>query len=286
MNTGQWLDKAVLYLTKQGAPEPRASAEFIMASALKVGRSALAVHASRVPTDRQRKHFWNLVRQRGCREPLAYLLGTQPFMGLEIEVAPSALIPRPETEELVASAVALLKPRASEPLNILELGTGTGCIAVALAVSLPKAAVYATDISGAALKLAMKNALTHHVEGRLRLIQEDLFSEGALFRGWADLVISNPPYIPTAEIDRLEPEVLKEPRVALDGGKDGLKALRAIIAAAPRYLKPGGWLALEIAWDQKDSVTALIEKAGFLDCRVKKDLQGHDRIAVARLKTL
>lgn len=283
MNAGQWLDKAVAHLTKLGVPEARANAEFIMADTLKAGRTELALHSARVPTDAQQRRFWGLVEKRGKRTPLAYLLGTQPFMGLEIEVSPEVLIPRPETEELVAEAAALLKPREHEALNILELGTGTGCIAVSLAVSLPKSMVYATDISPAALHLALKNAMTHHVDRRVRFIKEDMFGEDARFKGWADLLISNPPYIPTKEIDLLEPEVLKEPRMALDGGKDGLGPLRAIVAMAPRYLKPGGWLVLEIGHDQKNAVLSLMEKAGFPDRYCRKDAQGHDRIAVAKL---
>lgn len=282
MNTGQWLDKAVSYLTERGVPEPRANAEFMMAEALKAGRTELALHHQRVPTGKQERVFWGQVERRGKRIPLAYLLGTQPFMGLEIKVTGEALIPRSETEELVVEAVSLLKPRENEPLNVLELGTGTGCIAIALAASLRQATVYATDISKAALKLAMDNALAHHVERRIRFINEDLFKEDARFKGWADLVISNPPYIPTRDLGGLDPEVLKEPTLALDGGKDGLDFLKAIIAAAPRYLKAGGWLALEMGSDQRVAVLTLLEKAGFATRYVRKDAQGHDRIAVAR----
>lgn len=277
----EWMDRAVAYLTKHGVPEPRANAEFLMADALKAGRSELQLHHLRVPTDKQERVFWGNVERRGKRIPLAYILGSQPFMGLEIKVTSEALIPRPETEELVAQAVELLKPRAQQPLNILELGTGTGCIAVALAESLPHATVYATDISESALKLALENALAHHVERRIRFLKEDLFKDGGL-KGFADLVISNPPYIPTKVVDTLEPEVLREPRLALDGGKDGLDAVRAIVANAPKYLKPGGWLALEIGHDQGKAVLQLLEKAGLTGAHVKRDLQGHDRFALAK----
>lgn len=282
MNTGQLLDQAVALLTKAGVAEARANAEFIMADTLKAGRTELALHASRVPTDKQQKRFWGLVEHRAKRMPLAYILGTQPFMGLEIKVNEGALIPRPETEEVVQEAVARLKEGGPRPLNILELGTGTGCVALALAAALPQSTVYATDISPAALKLAADNAMTHHLAQRIRFVKEDLFKEDARFKGWADLVISNPPYIPTGEIDALEREVLKEPRLALDGGKDGLDAIRAIVAASPRYLKPEGWLVLEIGWDQAAAVLSLMEKAGLKGCHVRKDLQGKDRIAVAR----
>ncbi|MDE2238051.1 MAG: peptide chain release factor N(5)-glutamine methyltransferase, partial [Elusimicrobia bacterium] len=208
-------------------------------------------------------------------------LGNQPFMGLEIKVSPAALIPRPETEGLVCEALELLKPRAEEPLTLLELGTGTGCIAIALARALPQATIYATDVSQAALRLAEQNALAHHVARRIRFVQEDLFGASGP-RGWADLAISNPPYIPTAELARLEPELLCEPRLALDGGKDGLAAIRAIVAAAPGVLKPGGWLALEIGSEQGQSALGLLADAGFEERRVRKDLQGLDRVALAR----
>ena len=282
MNTGEWLAKAATFLTAKGVPEARANAEFLMADALKAGRTELTLHSARVPTDKQQRVFWGHVERRAKRIPLAYLLGTQPFMGLDLKVTPEALIPRPETEELVAEAVGLLKVRQSEELHILELGTGTGCIAVALAASLPRAMVYATDISKTAIELARENAMAQHVDQRIRFINEDLFNEDARFKGWADLLISNPPYIPTKLIDTLQPEVLKEPKLALDGGKDGLDALRAIIKAAPRYLKPGGWLALEIGSDQRLAVLTLLEKAGFQGCYVRKDAQGLDRIAVAK----
>ena len=176
----------------------------------------------------------------------------------------------------------MLKPRGSETLHVLEIGTGTGCIAIALAAALPKAIIYATDISRSALSLAMDNAMRHHLSVKIRFIQEDLFKTDAALKGWADMVISNPPYIPTAQIPKLAAEVLKEPVLALDGGKDGLAALRAIIAAAPRYLKPGGWLVLEIGSDQAKPVLALLEAAGFEQKLVRKDLQGLDRIAIGQ----
>lgn len=282
MTTGEWLEKGVRHLEAKDVPEARANAEFLLARVLKTGRAGLALEARRVLTERQGQAFWNLVHERGRRVPLAYVLGTQPFCGLELEVGPQALIPRPETEEVVAAAVALLQKRRAEALHVVEIGTGTGCIAVALATQLPNAVVYATEISPAALRLAERNALSHHAIRRIRFVREDLFKEGAAPKGWADLVISNPPYIPTDELAGLEPEVLKEPRLALDGGPDGLAALRAVIAQAPLFLKVGGRLVLEIGHDQGPAVLDLLSARGLSDAVVRRDLQGRERVAIAR----
>jgi release factor glutamine methyltransferase len=281
-----WLASAEDLFKSKGVPEPAANAEFIMAAALKCGRAEVLLHANRALTVKQGNSFWHLAERRARRLPLAYVLGSQPFMGLDIEVDEGALVPRPETEELVAEAARLLQSRAQEPLHFLEIGTGTGCISVALAKLFPRATIYATEISAEAFKLAQKNAERHHKGLQIRFIREDLFKPDAGRQSWADLVISNPPYIPTKEIDRLEPEVLKEPRMALDGGRDGLSALRAIIADAPRYLKPGGLLALEMGSAQGAAVTALMEKAGFSRIAIKKDAQGHDRIAIGFLSKM
>ena len=165
---------------------------------------------------------------------------------------------------------------------ILEIGTGSGCVAIALARNIPSAAVYATDISPAALALALKNAEAHGVSRRIRFINEDLFKPAARASGWADLVVSNPPYIPSPDIDGLEPEVLREPRLALDGGRDGLEAIRAIVSGAPRHLRRGGLLLLEIGAGQGPAVLEIFQQAGGRDAEIRKDMQGLDRIAAAR----
>lgn len=282
LNCAQLLAEGERQLKARGVPEERANAEWIMAYVLKAGRGELALHGSRTLNAKQENSFRHLIEQRARRVPLAYLLGNQPFLGLDIEVGEGALIPRPETEELVDEASHLFKPRAQEALNILEIGTGTGCIAVALASLFPRAAVYATDISESALTLARRNADKHHRTRQIRFLAEDLFKPDAKRAGWADLIISNPPYIPTAELDRLEPEVRREPRLALDGGPDGLKHLKAIIADAPAMLKPGGWLALEIGSDQGRAVRDLLQARGFSEFVVRRDAQGHERMALAR----
>ncbi len=223
---------------------------------------------------------WDIVKKRGRRLPLAYVLGSQPFMGLDIEVTTDVLVPRPETEEVVEEAARLLHSAGKKAPHILEIGTGAGCVSVALAKSFPDAIVFATDISAAALGLALRNAEKHGCAERIRFVQEDLHRPEAGRSGWADLVISNPPYIPSGIVPTLEPEVLNEPRLALDGGPDGLGALRAIIAEAPRHLKPGALLVLEIGFDQGPAGAAPLKARGFKETAVRPDAQGHERIAV------
>ncbi|MBI5630787.1 MAG: peptide chain release factor N(5)-glutamine methyltransferase [Elusimicrobia bacterium] len=281
VTVAEWLAQAVRFLSEKGVPEARANAEFLMAEVLGVGRNDLALDRSRPLSVKHSNHFWHLTAQKGRRLPLAYVLGSQPFMGLGLKVTKDVLVPRPETEELAAEAARLLKDRAAEPFHILEIGTGSGCIAISLAAAFPRAVVYATDASPAALKLAAENAMTHHASQRIRFVEEDIFKP-SLGAGWADLLVSNPPYIPTGEFASLEPEVLHEPRLALDGGPDGLKVLREIIAQAPRYLKPGGFLVLEIGSKQGRAVAELMRAAGFDSPMIRADASGLERIAVAR----
>ncbi|MDX6769991.1 MAG: peptide chain release factor N(5)-glutamine methyltransferase [Elusimicrobiota bacterium] len=282
MTSAEWLEKAVAYLAERGAPEGRASAEFLLAEALGTGRGAAVADGRRRLTEKQAFHFWEMVKARGKRSPIAHIVGRQPFLGLDIAVTPDVLIPRPETEELVLECERLVKSLGVAAPKVVDLGTGSGCIAIALAQLLPHATVFATDISDKALKLAEKNAITHHVGNRVRFVREDLFSEKQNLRGWADLVVSNPPYIPSKEVDKLEPEVLKEPRLALDGGKDGLDALRAVAVAASKLLKSGGFIALEFGEGQGPAVAALLADAGYTSVVLKKDAQGVERLAAAK----
>lgn len=283
MTAAEWLEKARLFLEEREVPEARPSAEFLLAETLGVGRGTAVAQGGRVLNEREGHRFWTYVKERGKRLPLAYILGHQPFLGLNIEVTRDSLIPRPETEELVLEAERLMKASGPSRPKILEIGTGTGCVAISLSQLLPEASVFATDVSDKALALAQRNALAHHVANRVRFVREDLFSGKEGLRGWADLLVSNPPYIPTKDLDALEPEVRHEPRLALDGGKDGLDAIRAICASAPKLLKPGGWIALEIEARQGPAVAKLLHLAGFAQVAVKKDAQRRDRIAIGRM---
>lgn len=282
MTASEWLAKAEAFLSERGVPEPRPSAEFLLAETLGVGRGMAVAGAGRLLTEKQSFHFWEMIKSRGKRRPLAHILGKQPFLGLDIAVTPDVLIPRPETEELVLECEKLVKTLGLPAPKIVDLGTGSGCIAIALAQLLPQAVVFATDISDKALRLAEKNAIAHHVGQRVRFVREDLFSEKQNLRGWADLVVSNPPYIPSKEVDALEPEVLMEPRLALDGGKDGLEAIRAVAAASTKLLKSGGLLALEFGMGQGPSVSRLLGDAGYKHVVLKKDAQGVERFAAAK----
>ena len=283
MTVAQWLKKGEVYLVDREVSEPRANAEFMMAEMLGVGRLTALTQGERALSAKETHQYWTWIKARGKRLPLAYILGHQPFLGIKIEVTKDGLVPRPETEELVIECERLVKAAKASTLTILEIGTGTGCIAIALAQLLPSATVFATDISKSALDLAQKNAIAHHVGNRIRFVREDLFSDKQGLRGWADLLVSNPPYIPTRELDHLAPEVLAEPRMALDGGKDGLDAIRAIAAMAPKRIKPGGMLVMEIGSKLGPAVIKLFGAAGLEDVVIKKDAQGLDRIAAARL---
>ena len=282
MNVAEALKKGEGYLIDRDVPEPKANAEFLMAEMLGVGRLTAVTQATRALTAKEGHQYLDWIKWRGKRIPLAYIVGHQPFLGIKIAVTRDSLIPRPETEELVIECERLIKVSKAVSPKILEIGTGTGCIAIALAQLLPSATVFATDLSKSALDLAQKNAISHHVGNRIRFVREDLFSDKQGLRGWADMMVSNPPYIPTKELADLEPEVLKEPVMALDGGKDGLDAVRAIVAMAPKMLKAGGYLAMEIGSKQGASVAKLFTAAGLVDVVIKKDAQGLERFAIGQ----
>ncbi|MBI4372069.1 MAG: peptide chain release factor N(5)-glutamine methyltransferase [Elusimicrobia bacterium] len=283
MTVAAWLEKARAFLEEREVPEASASAEFLLAETLDLGRGGVLAQPARELGVREGRCFWNWVKARGRRRPLAYILGRQPFLDLNLEVTPDVLIPRPETEELVLEGERLVRSLGAAPPRILEIGTGSGCIAIALARRIAQAAVFATDVSVKALALAERNAVAHHVVGRVRFVREDLFAVRSDPRPWADLLISNPPYVPSDAIGGLEAEVLQEPRLALDGGRDGLDAIRALAAQAPRRLRPGGWIALEIGADQGSAAAELLRRAGLEAVQVRKDAQGLERIAVAKV---
>ena len=201
------------------------------------------------------RRLGGLLRRRMAREPLAYITGHREFYGIDLEVSPAVLIPRQETELLVERAIdfcSSLGPGA-RPL-IADIGTGSGAIAVAIALHAPHATVYATDISREALDAAETNIRRHGLESRIRLCRGDLLD--ALPRP-VDLLVSNPPYIPTGDISGLAPEVQREPRSSLDGGVDGLSVVRCLLAQAPGRLRPGGRVIVEISPEQIDAVASL-----------------------------
>ncbi|MFN3762142.1 MAG: peptide chain release factor N(5)-glutamine methyltransferase, partial [Anaerolineae bacterium] len=249
----------------------RLEAEVLLAHVTGLTRTALLAHPERPLTADEQAHYQDLLARRRAGVPLPYLTGRIEFCGLEFIVTPEVLIPRPETETLVERALA------RDPRTVVDVGTGSGCVAVALAVRLPRARVYATDLSRAALRVAAINAHRHGVADRIHFLQADLASP---LKGPVDLVVSNPPYVAEEEWASLPESVREhEPRLALDGGPGGLRVIRRLLADAARLLCPGGAVLVEIGAAQGPAVAALA-RAAFpkAQVRVHPDLAGRDRI--------
>lgn len=283
-----WTIKALLdwtadFLAKKNVPGPAAKVEarLLLAHVLKCRPIDLLVRFEEQPADADRTTFRELIKRRVDGWPVAYLLGEKEFFLLPFEVTPAVLIPRPETETLVAEAVALLK---KQPAPVaLDLCTGSGCIAVSVARGAKEARVTATDVSPDALDVARRNAQRNGVADRIDFRAGDLFAAlppGAAF----DLIATNPPYVAQSELAGLQPEVRDhEPRLALDGGPDGLAFYRRIASGVGAVMKPGAWLLAEIGATQRDAVTALFAERPELEVvKTLKDMDGHARVVVAR----
>jgi release factor glutamine methyltransferase len=291
------LVSGALVLEQARIETARLDAECLLAHVLGFPRWRLMTEGKRRLTPEEFRRYLTLLQRRELREPLAYVLGRREFWSLLLAVSPGVLVPRPETEVLVEAALTVLRdaypakgngcPWPVHPI-VLDLCTGTGAVAIALARELPGATIFGTDISRRALRVARRNAETHGVADRVTFLRGDLWRalDGQGPGGHVDIVISNPPYIPSGVIPTLMPEVQWEPRRALDGGPDGLQFHRAIIFEAPQHLRPGGFLLLEIGADQAESVIRLFEESGhFEGTRVLQDLAGRDRVVVARRRT-
>ncbi len=226
--------------------------------------------------------FRALVARRAAREPLQYLTGVQEFWSLTFRVTPAVLIPRPETEGLVEAFLRL--NRAPDPI-VVDIGTGSGCLAVVAALEIPAARVYASDVSGEALEVARRNAAAHGVAGRIDFRPGDLFEpfRGADLDGRVDFILTNPPYVGEADLPGLMPEVRDhEPRAALLGGPDGLEAHRRLVRESPEFLKPGGHLLAEIGLGQETALRALYAAQPRLDLvAFQPDLAGIPRVLIA-----
>jgi release factor glutamine methyltransferase len=220
--------------------------------------------------------YLELLGRRAAREPLQYLLGWEDFHGLRLAVGPGVLVPRPETEGLVQWALAVLAGHPGPA--IADVGTGSGAIACALARAIPAAEVLAVESAAEALAVASRNVRALGLSARVRLLAGDLFAPLGSLSASLDLVVANPPYLPSALIASLPPEVSRhEPRAALDGGPDGLGVIRRIVAGAPAVLKPDGWLLMEIGEDQAGPVASLMAAEGFAGIRARRDLGGLER---------
>jgi release factor glutamine methyltransferase len=273
---------AIHTLAAAGIESPRLEAQLLLAHLLQIGRTAVAAGLHAPLTPLQRRQYAHLVRERARHVPSAYLRGTQEFYGLDFAVDPSVLIPRPETELLVDWARERNAQRqAAEGTLLVDVGAGSGCIAVAFLAYSLQACALACDISAAAIGLARRNARSNGVADRLRCLRSDLLE--AVAPRSCDIIVSNPPYIPAAKVELLQPEVRDfEPRLALDGGPDGLVFHRRLIAGASRALKPGGWLGIEVAAGQAGAVRALLTEPDFRWITTRRDLAGIERIVCAQ----
>jgi release factor glutamine methyltransferase len=271
------MEEASRILAGVGIETARLDAEVLLAHACGVSRASLMAGLS-VDADTAAK-FRRMVTRRASREPVAYLIGGKEFFSLDFEVTPAVLIPRPETETLVEAALKFLAPRR-EP-RILDIGTGSGAIAIAVAANVPNARIVATDISKEALEVAHRNALRHRCEDRIEFLAADLFpDDDSRF----DLIVSNPPYVAEADLETLQPEIrLHEPRAALVFGADGLKMYRRIATASRVRLNPDGAVIVEIGAGQATEVEALFRHAGFSNIDAIRDLARIERVISARV---
>jgi release factor glutamine methyltransferase len=290
-SVGEALRSATGWLRASGSRSPRLDAELLLATALGVDRAELFRTPERVLTRSEERRFDGYLVRRQAREPVAYIRGVRAFRAIELEVTPAVLIPRPETETLVEVALEALAavpggaaaPGPYEPLA-LDIGTGSGCIALALAAEDPFVHVVAVDVDEGAVEVARRNAARLGLGGRVDILRSDLFA-GLPPEQRFDVIVSNPPYIPAAEYEVLEANVRDyEPRLALQGGEDGLDVYRRLVSAAASHLRPDGTLAVEVGAGQAAAVRALFAAAGaFAPAQERPDLGGTPRVVSATL---
>src|SRR5438093_6454527 len=276
------LDAGTTALEAAGLPSARVDAEWLLAGLLGIGRVAVRLELGEAAAAPLAERYARAVSRRARREPLQRILGWEEFRGVRVRLTDSVLVPRPETETLVEWALALLPPPGGRQLLAIDLGTGSGCIACALASERPDLDVIAVDVSPAAAAVARDNAQALGLAARVGVVAADLL-DGVRDLG-ADLIVSNPPYLPSTLVPELPPEVrIHEPRLALDGGADGLTLIRRIATTARRYLRPSGALAIETAGgDQAEAAAALLRAAGWDRVTVRADLVGIERFVAGR----
>jgi release factor glutamine methyltransferase len=262
------------FFARKGVDAPRLTAEVLLAHALSCDRVRLYLDFEKPLGEAELARFRELVRRRADGEPTAYLLGRKEFYGRAFRVDPRVLVPRPETELVLEAALAALPERG----RALDLCTGSGCLAVSLALERPGARVFATDVSEDALAVARENAAA--LGAVVDLAQGDLWAADHGAEPF-DVVVSNPPYVPAKELAHLPREVRREPCIALDGGEDGLAVLRRIVAGAPARLRPGGVLCVEMHEGHADVLPGLCLEAGFERAEARRDLAGLPRFTVA-----
>ncbi|MFN3534827.1 MAG: peptide chain release factor N(5)-glutamine methyltransferase, partial [Desulfatiglandales bacterium] len=267
------------YLSEKGIENPRLNAELLLSKALNLSRLKLYLDLKRPLTEQEASDFRILIKRRLKREPLQYILGTAPFYTVQLKVGPGVLIPRPETELLVDTILKEIRSGkfGIGPILCLDIGTGSGCIAISVLKESKDTLFVATDISDAALSYARENASSEGVSDRLDLRQGDLFEPIGRWEHFA-IIVSNPPYVREDQWEMLQPEIREfEPKVALTAGPDGLSIVRRIVREGIDYMKEGGLLLLEIAPSQAKEVSHMMEEAGLKDIRLLKDLSGAHR---------
>jgi len=268
-------------LTAAGISEARRDALSLMTFALECDRTFVIAHGEDQLSNRQLQVFRHLISRRAQREPLQYITGHQEFFGLDFEVGPDVLIPRPETEIIVEAALDLC--RNDKTPFIADIGTGSGCIVISLLHQLTAARAVATDLSMNALRVAQRNARRHNVNDRLSLVQADGLPQTQ--NSQYSLIVSNPPYVTEAEFAGLQPEVREyEPRSALVSGQDGLAHIRALLHEVPAHLHRGGYFVFEIGFGQREAVEKLIDLELWILSEIKEDLQGIPRTFVLQKK--
>ncbi|HCK53356.1 MAG TPA: peptide chain release factor N(5)-glutamine methyltransferase [Planctomycetaceae bacterium] len=282
----RWTVQAVLdwttrHLAEHGSQSPRLDAEILLAQSRGCQRIELYTQYDQELTTEQRAVMRDLVKRRANQEPVAYLVGHREFFGIDFAVDPHTLVPRPDTETLIVELLDLARELPTPP-TILDVGTGSGCIAITLATQLPNALLTAVDISPAALAVAKANAATHDVASRMTFLAGDLFAPLEPTTRF-HFIASNPPYVTSEELSQLPHDIRDhEPHTALDGGADGLDIIRRLLITAPDHLVPGGSLLCEISPEQSTRVIELLaEQPAFEPGRIVEDLAGNARVVVA-----
>jgi release factor glutamine methyltransferase len=269
------------FLRDHRIENPRLNAELILAHSLHLNREKVYIHLQHPLDEKEKEELERLIRRRISGEPLQYILGNQEFWSIDFKVDPRVLIPRPETELLVEQAFLILSETYFQRRPyVLEIGTGSGALAISLAKEVKDIVLLASDISRDALILAKENAKSAGVLDQIEFVNGDLFGPVRLFSETFDLILSNPPYITRSEIKKLAKEVKDyEPIVALDGGEDGLNFYRRISSQAHSYLRKGGWLLLEVGQGQGRKVTEMFEQGGHFNApKLIKDFSGIERV--------
>ena len=278
MNIEEILKKEINNLKQNTIENSTLKAKILLANILNVKKEYLLIHSEEEIKQEDKIKYENCIKELIKGKPLQYITNKQEFMGLDFYVDENVLIPQPDTEILVEKTIEIAEK--TQKNKILDMCTGSGCIAISLAKKINNTQIIAVDISNNALNVANKNAINNNVENKIKFINSDMFNN---IEEKFDIIVSNPPYIETETINKLEIEVQNEPHLALDGGIDGLKFYKTIANNAFKYLNENGYLLLEIGYNQQNSVTQLLQDIGkYKDIETVKDLGGNYRIVIAR----